>query len=180
LAEEKTISSKYAFKGQVLNLRIDTVITADGSQSTREIIEHAECVVIVPVDNNGDILLVKQFRKAIEKDLLELPAGGIEPGEKPLAAVKRELQEEVGYKPGKTVKLGGYYSSPGCCTEFMYLYLATELIESKLQAEDTDGIEIVRIKPRQVSKLISSGEICDAKSVAGLLQYLDYKKKNSK
>ena len=178
MAEEKTISSNYVFKGRALNLRIDTVINSDGHETTREIVEHAECVAVIPVDANGEILLVRQFRKALEKDLLEIPAGGIDPGEDPLAAVKRELQEEIGYIPGTVVHLGGYYSSPGFCNEYLHLFLATDLKASRLFAEDTPGIVTIRIKPRQIKRLITSGEICDSKSIAGLLYFLEYRKKH--
>ncbi len=88
MVEEKTISSRYVFKGRAFNVRVDTVINAEGHETTREIVEHAECIAVVPVDANGDILLVRQYRKAIEKELLEIPAGGIEPGEDPDTAVK--------------------------------------------------------------------------------------------
>jgi ADP-ribose pyrophosphatase len=175
LVEEKTLSSSYVFKGRALNLRVDTVINADGQETTREIVEHSACIAVVPVDSNGDILLVRQFRKALEKDLLEIPAGGIEPGEEPLAAVQRECQEEIGYLPGRSTLLGGFYSSPGFCTEYLHLYLATELRPARLVAEDTAGIEVVRIKCGQIKKLISSGEICDSKTIAGLLMYLEKK-----
>lgn len=177
MAEEKTISSRYIFKGRAINVRIDTVINASGQETTREIVEHCECIAVVPVDANGDILLVKQYRKAIEKELLEIPAGGIDPGEDPPTAVKRELQEEIGHIPGRLERLGGFYSSPGFCTEYLHLFLATDLQPSQLYAEDTAGIQTVRIKPRQIRQLIRSGEICDSKTVAGLLYYLDYRKK---
>jgi ADP-ribose pyrophosphatase len=177
LAEEKTLKSRSIFKGRAFNVRVDTVIDAAGEETTREIVEHPECVAVVPVDANGDILLVRQYRKAIEKELLEIPAGGIEPGEDPETAVKRELQEEIGHLPGRMEKLGGYYSSPGFCTEYLYLYVAQDLKASQLYAEDTVAIQIVRIKPSQIRRLIRSGEICDSKSVAGLLQYLDYRKR---
>lgn len=177
MAEEKTLKSRSIFKGRAFNVRVDTVINASGDQTTREIVEHPECVAVVPVDANGDILLVRQYRKAVEKDLLEIPAGGIEPGEDPETAVKRELQEEIGRLPGRMVRLGGYYSSPGFCTEYLYLYLAEDLKASQLYAEDTPGIQTVRVKPNQIRRLIRSGEICDSKSVAGLLYYLDYRKR---
>jgi ADP-ribose pyrophosphatase len=180
LAEEKTLKSRSIFKGRAFKVRVDTVLNASGEETTREIVEHSACVVIVPVDANGDILLVRQFRKAIEKDLLEIPAGGIDPGEDPEAAVKRELQEEIGFLPKKVARSGGFYSSPGFCTEYLYLFLAEDLKPSRLYAEDTPGIETVRIKPNQIRRLIRSGEICDSKSIAGLLYYLDFKKRQSK
>jgi ADP-ribose pyrophosphatase len=178
LFEEKTLSSRYFFEGRALKLRIDTIINVDGHETTREIIEHAECVAVVPVDSEGNILLVKQFRKALEKELLEIPAGGIDPGEDPPTAVKRELQEEIGFLPGRIEKMGGFYSTPGFSNEFLYLYLATDLKASQLYAEDTPGIVTVKIKPGQIKRLINSGEICDSKSIAGLLYYLEYRKKH--
>jgi ADP-ribose pyrophosphatase len=178
LAEEKTVASRSIFKGRAFNVRVDTVIDASGDQTTREIVEHADCVAVVPVETSGEIVLVRQYRKAVEKELLEIPAGGIDPGEDPPAAVKRELQEEIGFLPGKLEKMGGFYSSPGFCSEYLYLYLATDLKPGRLYAEDTEGIQVVRVKPRQIRKLIESGEICDAKTIAGLLQYLEYRSKN--
>jgi ADP-ribose pyrophosphatase len=172
LVEEKSTSSRYIFKGRAFNVRVDTVINANGDETTREIVEHAECIAAIPVADNGDILLVRQYRKAPEKELLEIPAGGIDPGEDPDTAVKRELQEEIGQIPGKIERLGGFYSSPGFCTEYLYLYTATGLKPSRLVAEDTAGIKIVPVKPSQIMGLIRSGEICDAKSIAGLLYYL--------
>ena len=177
MAEEKTISSRYLFKGRAFDVRVDTVKTADGRKSSREIVEHKPCIAVIPVDAEGDILLVRQYRKAIEKELLEIPAGGIEPGEDPDATVGRELQEEIGYIPGRVQRIGGFYSSPGYSSEYLYLYLATELKPSQLYAEDTAGITIIRVKPRRIRKMIREGIICDAKSIAGLLYFLGYRKK---
>jgi ADP-ribose pyrophosphatase len=178
LVEEKTLSRRYVFKGRAFNVRIDTVTNAAGQETTREVVEHSESIAVVPVDASGDILLVRQFRKAVEKELLEIPAGGIDPGEDPPAAVKRELQEEIGRVPGRVERMGGFYSTPGFCTEHLYLYLATDLKASQLYAEDTAGIQTIRIRPRDIRRLIRSGEICDAKSIAGLLYFLEYRKKN--
>ncbi|GAH02052.1 unnamed protein product [marine sediment metagenome] len=122
------------------------------------------------------MLLVKQFRQPVEKALLEIPAGGIEPGEDPVATVRRELREETGYLPRKVERFGGFYSSPGYCTEYLYLYLATDLIPSPLSAEDTENISLIRVPTTQIPSLITSGSICDAKSIAGLLTFLDYQR----
>ena len=127
MAAEKTVSSQLTFNGRAVKLRIDTVQTASGRETTREIVEHADCVAIIAVDADDNVLLVKQFRKPVEKELLEIPAGGIDPGESPEDAVRREMQEETGYLPQKLECLGGFYSAPGYCTEYLSLYLASEL-----------------------------------------------------
>ena len=127
---------------------------------------------MVAVDDEGRIVMVKQFRRPVNKVLLEIPAGGVEDGEDPEECVRRELQEEIGYIPGKLQRLGGFYAAPGYCTEYLHLFLATQLTESRLTAEDTDEIEVVRITVAEVRAMIDSGQICDAKSIAGLLRYL--------
>lgn len=175
---EKLISSRMIYEGRILKLRVDTVRTADGRESTREIIEHAACIAVIPVDTDGNILLVKQYRRALDKELLEIPAGGIDEGEDIEKAVIREMQEEIGYRPQKLECLGGFYSTPGFCNEFLHLYLATDLVPGRLQAEDTAGIEVVRVPVLQVPDLVTSGKIEDAKTVTGLLFYLGYLKNN--
>jgi ADP-ribose pyrophosphatase len=176
LAEEETLSSRLVYQGRVVRLRVDTVRMPGGRETTREIVERDDCVAVVALDADGKLLLVRQFRKAVGKELLEIPAGGIDPGESPEEAVKREMREETGYLPRKVEPLGGFYSAPGYATEYLYLYLATDLIPSQLFAEDTEGISLVRVAPEEIPELISSGGICDAKSIAGLLTYLEYRK----
>jgi len=168
---EKTLSSQLIYDGRAVKLRVDTVRMPGGRETRREIVEHRDCVAIVAVDADDNVLLVKQFRKSVEKELLEIPAGGIDPGEDPVTTVRREMQEETGYLPGKVEKLGGFYSSPGFCTEYLHLYLATDLTPSPLYAEDTESIKLVRVPISQIPALIASGSICDAKSIAGLLTY---------
>ena len=176
MTEEKTLSSRLIYEGRAVKLRVDTVKMPSGRETTREIVEHADCVAIVAIDADDNVLLVNQFRKSVEKELLEIPAGGIEPGENPVATVRREMREETGYLPRKVESLGGFYSTPGYCTEYLYLYLATDLVPSPLQAEDTESIKLVSVPLIQIFQLISSGSICDAKSIAGLLTLLEYQK----
>ena len=173
---EKTLSSQLIYEGRAVKLRVDAVQMPSGRETTREIVEHSDCVAIIAIDADDNVLLVNQFRKAVKKELLEIPAGGIEPGEDPVATVRRELREETGYLPRKVEGLGGFYSTPGYCTEYLYLYLATDLIPSQLHAEDTENIRLIRMPISQISSLITSGSICDAKSIAGLLTFLEYQK----
>ena len=172
LAEEKTLSSRRVYQGRAVNLRVDTVELAGGRQTTREIVEHQDVVAVVALDGEDNVLLVRQFRKPVEKELLEIPAGGIDPGETPEEAVRREMREETGFLPRKVEKLGGFYSSPGFCTEYLYLYLAADLTKSPLRAEDSDAISLVPTPLEQIPELIASGAIVDAKSIAGLLTFL--------
>ena len=176
MAEEKVLSSRLIYEGRAVKLRVDTVQMASGRGTTREIVEHSDCVAIVAVDADDNVLLVNQFRKPVERELLEIPAGGIEPDEDPVTAVCRELREEIGYLPRRVERLGGFYSTPGYCTEYLYLYLATDLTFSPLHAEDTENIRVVPVPISQILSLIISGSICDAKSIAGLLTFLEYQK----
>jgi ADP-ribose pyrophosphatase len=176
LAREKVLSSKVIYKGRILKLRVDTVLKADGRKSTREIIEKEACIGVVAVDADGDILLVNQFRAAPEKELLEIPAGGVDPGEDAAAAVIREMREETGLRPGKVQRLTGFYLSPGFCNEYLHLFLAEDFAPAPLSAEDTAGIEVVKVPAAQIPGLIFSGKIEDSKSIAGLLYYLEHRK----
>jgi ADP-ribose pyrophosphatase len=160
-----------------VRLRVDTVKTPGGREAKREIVEHDDCIAIIAIDEGDNVLLVRQFRKPVEGELLEIPAGGIDPGEDPEAAACRELREETGYLPRKIERLGGFYSAPGYSTEYLYLYLATDLIPSQLFAEDTEDISLVRMSLSQIPELITTGGIRDAKSIAGLLTYLEHRKR---
>ncbi|MFC1900816.1 NUDIX hydrolase [Chloroflexota bacterium] len=176
MAKERTLSSKRIYEGQIVSLRVDKIQMADGRESTREVVEHDTAVAIVAIDSEDNALLVKQFRYPLEKELLEIPAGGVDGDESPEEAVVREMQEETGYLPRKVEKIGGFYSSPGFCTEYLYLFLATDLTSNQLYAEDTESITLVRTPVKDIPGLITSGSICDAKSIAGLLTYLEYRK----
>jgi len=115
---------------------------------------------------------VRQYREAAAESLLEIPAGGIDEGESPEAAVVRELREEIGLKPGKITPLGGFYSTPGYGTEYLYLFLATEMEPAPLEAEDTAVITVETVSAEAIPGLIRSGDIRDSKTIAGLLRYL--------
>ena len=168
-AGEPTVESKLVYEGRILDLRVDTVRLPSGRLTTREIAGHSDSVCMVPLDNQGKVLLVRQYRKSVESNLLEVPAGGIDENEAPEAAALRELQEEVGYTARKIVRLAGFWVSPGWCTEFMYAYLATELSPAQLEADFDEDIAVIRVPLADTLDLITRGEIQDAKSVASLL-----------
>lgn len=166
MREERTLESQRIYEGRQVKLRLDTVVLPSGRKTTREVVEHPDCVAVVAIDSEDNVLLVRQFRKPAERVLLEIPAGGIEPGEQPIQCALRELEEETGYIAGKLERLGGFYSSPGYSNEYLHLFLATELREGRAKGDEI--IELVPIPVAEIPNLISSGEICDAKSIAGL------------
>jgi len=169
---EKTLATQQIYQGHAVNMRVDTVEKAGGKKTTRDVAEHSDCIAVVAIDEQDNVLLVRQFRYPVDRFLLEIPAGGIDPGEEPIDSVRRELQEEIGYLPRKIDKLGGFYTTPGYGTEYLHCFLATDLVPGRLVAEDTDDIELVRVSLDEIPQLIASGEICDAKSIASLLMFL--------
>ncbi len=170
---ERTLSSETVFQGRVVKkLRVDHVLTPSGRKVTREIVEHAPAVCIVAVDRDGRIVLERQYRLATQETLLEIPAGGMDPDEDPLAAAQRELLEETGFTAREWKKLGGFYSAPGFCTEFLHLFLARDLTQTGAHPEEDEDIELVLTPVADIPGLIATGAIHDGKSVAGLLQAL--------
>ncbi len=169
---EKLLDRQRVYQGRRVNLRVDTVELASGRRTTREIVEYPDSVVIVAVDSGGKVLLVRQYRSAVGKSLLEIPAGKKEPNESPIEAAQRELCEETGYSARRIEPLGGFYSGPGYSTEFLHLFLAFDL-ERSPAAMNTDEItDVVPVNLAEVPHLIARGEICDAKSIAGLLRVI--------
>jgi ADP-ribose pyrophosphatase len=169
---ERTLQTERIYDGKLVSLRIDTVELPSGRETRREIVEHGDVVAMVPVDSEDNVLLVRQYRKATEQTLLEIPAGLIEAGEEPLESARRELEEETGFAAESWELLGGFYTSPGFCTEYIYVYLATRLRPSSRDPDDDEIIELVRVPLSRAADLVASGEICDAKSMAGLLMAL--------
>ncbi|MEE3141220.1 MAG: NUDIX hydrolase [Chloroflexota bacterium] len=166
---EPTIESKDIYQGRIIKLRVDTVQLPSGRTTTREIVEHEDAVCVVPIDENNNVLMVRQYRKAAQLNLLEVPAGGVEAGETPDETVLRELQEEVSVTSGSLRRLSGFWISPGWATEFMHAYLAMDLTPASLPADDDEYISVERVPLDSIPGLIESGEIQDSKSVASLL-----------
>jgi ADP-ribose pyrophosphatase len=165
------LKSETLFSGH-FKLRQDTISLADGTVKKRDIIEYPDAVVVVAVDGDGQLILERQYRYAAGLELIELPAGGIDPDETPEAAACREMQEETGYFPRCVRRLTSYYSSPGYSTELLHLFLATDLVEDRLTAEDSDEITLLRVSPAEALLMIKKGKIIDSKSIAGLMYYL--------
>ena len=166
---ERVTGSRHIHEGRIVNLRDDTVELADGRTAQREIVEHAEVVAIVPVDADGSVILVRQYRHPARDSLLEIPAGGVDSGEGIEEAAQRELKEEIGYRAGHLERLSGFYVAPGYCTEFIHLFRATSLTESEIGGDEDENIAIERVPLAEALRLIETDEIKDAKSIIGLL-----------
>ena len=167
---ETTLSTASLYQGTILSLRKDQVRMPNGRLTVREVVEHSDSVCMVPLDADGNVLLVRQYRKPTESDLLEVPAGGIEEGESPEEAALRELQEEVGHVADSLRPLAGFWLAPGWCDEYMYAFLATDLRPSDKEQDFDEIVETRRVPLSETPQLIASGEIKDAKSIASLLQ----------
>jgi ADP-ribose pyrophosphatase len=169
---EGNVKSKIVFTGH-FRVRQDTVTQPDGAVKTHDIVEYPDAIAVVAIDENDNIVLERQYRHAAGRELIELPAGGIDPGETPEEAVLREMREETGYLPRKVERLTSFYSAPGYSTEVLHLFLATDLVEDRLTAEDSDEITLVRVSREKALEMIRNGTIRDGKSIAGLLFYLN-------
>ena len=166
---EPTIATRSVFSGRIIDVRVDTIRLPNGRETTREIVEHDPSICVVPVDANGNVLLVRQYRKPTESFLLEVPAGGIEEGEEPEESTRRELQEEIGHTADELTLLTAFWLAPGWASEYMYAYLATGLTPAVLDSDEDEFIDVVPVPLSEVPDRIADGSIQDAKSVASLL-----------
>ncbi len=166
--EEKTMKTEHIYKGKLLNLRIDTVELPDKKYSKREIVEHPGAVAIVPITEENEIILVKQYRKAVESHLLEIPAGKIEINEEPRETAIRELKEETGVTAKKIEYIFEFYTSPGFSNEKMYLFVATELCEGSMELDNDEYIEVTKIEMNELINMIKKGQILDSKTIIGV------------
>lgn len=168
LYEEKTMKSDKIYDGKILKLKVDTVEMPDKKYSKREIIEHPGAVAMIPITEEGNILLVRQYRKAVEDFLLEIPAGKLEVNEEPKETATRELKEEIGMDPKKLTYLSEFYSSPGYCDEKIHLFLAEDLEEGDFEKEEGEFLEVVEYSIEELIKMVSMGDIVDSKTIIGI------------
>ncbi len=169
---EELVASEVAFAGRLLRLRVDTVRLSGGRVSRREVVEHPGAVAVLPVLPSGEIVLVRQYRHAVGRTLLEVPAGTREPVEPPEECARRELLEETGYEAGVLRELARFYVSPGWASEELIVYLATDLVARQARPADDEWIAVERVAPEQVLELIRRRDIADAKTLIAVLGYL--------
>ena len=166
---ETIVASRHVHRGRVVSLRVDEVRLANGRTAMREVVEHLPSVCIVALDAADNVLLVSQFRLPAGKTLLEIPAGSTNADEDPADAARRELAEETGFRPRKLERLAAFYPAPGFLTEYLHLFLATDLEPQHLDADDDEAIELVRMPAAEAIARAARGEFDDGKTLVGLL-----------
>jgi ADP-ribose pyrophosphatase len=165
------LSEEIVFNGRVLDLCLETHQLPDGREARFEVVHHPGGAAALPIDQDGRLLLIRQFRPAARASIIEIPAGRLEPGENPANCIHRELQEEIGRKAGKVELLHQIYSSVGFCREVIHIYLATELTPTPTAREDHEFIELLPVTPAEAFTLVDTGQISDAKTLIALQSY---------
>lgn len=167
---EKTKERSTAFQGCLLRLDVDTVTLPDGKEGVREYIRHPGGVGVVALTDEGEVLLVKQYRYPYSEVLTEIPAGKRDKGEEPLVTGMRELEEETGYRAANYTPLGVMYPTPGCCDEKVYLFLATGLTAAEAHPDADEFLDVERCPLDEMVRRVMAGEITDAKTQIGILK----------
>nr|WP_170109725.1 NUDIX hydrolase [Melghirimyces profundicolus] len=166
--EEKTLNSRIIFEGRLIRVQLDEVELPDGNTSTRELVKHPGAVTVMAVTEENRMVFVRQYRKPLEKEILEIPAGKLEPGEDPEECARRELEEETGYKAKALKHVVSMYTSPGFADERLHLYEARGLAEGQFRPDSEEFVERVELTLEEAFERMAAGEICDAKTVTAL------------
>ncbi|SDY89406.1 NUDIX domain-containing protein [Tindallia californiensis] len=167
--EEKTLKSHKIYEGKIISLRIDTVELPDQKYSKREVVEHSGAAAVIPMTKEGNVILVKQYRKPVESCLLEIPAGRLEQDEDPETCAKRELMEETGYWSNHFEKLMVYYTSPGFSNELIHIYLAYDVEEGKSNPDEDEYLEVLSIPFDHLLNKVYAGEVMDSKTIIAVM-----------
>jgi len=174
---EKWIKQEELHKGKIFSLWGGQVLLDNGQTAVREYIRHSGGVAMVPIVN-GNVILIHQFRISIQHELIELPAGRLEPNEEPMKCAARELEEEIGYRANKLIQIASYFASVGNSNERMYVFLALDLKKTKLQLEADERIREVVMPLEMVKEKLARQEFEDSKTIIGLRESLAYLERN--
>lgn len=164
----EVIESQVVFRGRVFKVRKDKIRITESRVSHLDVVEHRDSVTIVPLDSDGNLWFVRQYRHPVGGNLLELPAGVIEPGESAEECAYREIREETGMAAGNLREIGSFFLAPGYSTEYMYVFLATELHLDPLDADEDEFISIEKIPVEKALRMAKSGQIQDVKSIGSI------------
>ncbi|NLX77526.1 MAG: NUDIX hydrolase [Clostridiaceae bacterium] len=165
---EKTVNEERKYTGNIINVDKVTVVLPDGRESTRDVVRHPGASVILPITDDGKIIMVEQYRKPCEMISLELPAGKLDAGEPPEECAKRELQEETGYIAGKLAKVLTIHSTPGFSDEVLHMFVATDLVEKNAHPDEDEFISCRKYDISELISMVEKGEITDAKTIIGI------------
>lgn len=165
---ETKVESNTVYQGKIVNLRVDQVKLPSGRISAREVVEHPGSVGVMPIDKDGKVILVRQFRYPVGEVLWEIPAGKLDPEESPEDCARRELEEETSYFARRLEKIVSFYTSPGFSSEMLHLFLATDLTPGTGQPDDDENIRTYHLSQETVGRMIENGKIRDAKTLLGL------------
>jgi len=168
----KILSSRTVYKGGHIEVREDRVIEPAGHECSREIVVHPGAVCIVALPTPNEVILIRQYRHAAGRELVEIPAGTLHAGEDPRECAIRELEEEAGYLASSMVERARFWTTPGFTTELMYLYEATGLTKTQINPDEDEVIEVDIVSRSKALQMIDDGQIQDAKSILGLLRVL--------
>ncbi|SDH37174.1 NUDIX hydrolase [Alteribacillus bidgolensis] len=168
---EKTTHKESIYKGRIVDLNLHEVELPNGKTSKREIINHPGAVALIALTEEGKLLMVKQFRKALEKEIVEIPAGKLEAGENPEDTAIRELEEETGYKTSQLKKVISFYTSPGFADEIVHIFEANNLTKGRSSTDEDEFVEVMEVSLEEAEKMIETEEIHDAKTVFAV-QYI--------
>jgi ADP-ribose pyrophosphatase len=171
MAEYKRVGRKLVHKGKILSFYTDEIKTVDGKIMEWDYLDHKGAAAVIPVDDKGRILMVRQYRGAVDQYILEIPAGGKDPNEDMMTCAARELEEETGYRAGKIEHLIDLFSVPAYCNELLGIYYATDLIASKQNLDEGEYVRVERYEMDELIDMIMDGRIQDSKTVASLLAY---------
>ncbi len=167
---EKTVSSEIKFEGRIVTVKLDKAELPNGRIASREVVEHPGGVAILPLDEKGNVTLVRQYRYPFHRIVTELPAGKLERGEDHALCARRELEEEVGFTADELIYMGCIYASPGFCDEVLHMYLAKGLHEGECHPDEDEFLERLELPFDTLVVQIMKGEITDAKTVAAVLK----------
>lgn len=169
--DDELIQKQLVYTGKKMKLEVHHLRQPDGTRYVKEVVVHPGAVVIIPILDDGRLVMIRNYRYTVDKWLLEVPAGTLEKGEPPIDCAGRELLEETGYLAGKLASMGNFYASPGIMTELMHVFIATELTLQSAQLDQGEQIEVAPMTLSEAVHCIRTGEIVDSKTIAALLTY---------